>query len=106
MEDTTMTEQQQKIAHAMDELKRARDELRVKLNLLGKDARDVLGDAENRVRKLEAKIAEVGEATLKEVAAAVTYVREKLAKAREQAEQSGKKEEIKTPPKDASTPTA
>jgi hypothetical protein len=55
----------------------------VKLNLLGKDAREMVADAENRVKKVEARIVQLGEVMLKEVSAAIAYLREKVAKVKE-----------------------
>lgn len=53
-------------------------------------------EAESRVKKVEAKIVELGEVALKEASAALAYVREKIAKAKEpEAKKDEKKEEKK-----------
>ena len=80
---TEQQKQQEKISNAHEDLKRVREELRVKLNLLGKDAREMVADAENRVKKMEARIVELGEVMLKEVSAAIAYLREKLPQVKE-----------------------
>jgi hypothetical protein len=74
------TEIEKKVGRALTELKRTRDELRVKMNLLGKDAGDVLESAEEVARFLETKLTDIGEAAVQDAKAAVAFVREKLDK--------------------------
>jgi len=95
---TEQQKQQEQISNALQDLKRAREELRVKLNLLGKDARGMVADAENRVKKVEARIVELGEVMLKEVSAAIAYLREKLGKVKEpEKKEKNEKTEEKKP---------
>ena len=75
-----MESQQEKFTRAKEELKRSREELRAKISLIGKDAGDVLKDAEDLAKLIEAKLTMVGEAAMKETQAAVAVVREKLQK--------------------------
>ena len=83
MDDAEQQKQQEQISNALEDLKRAHEGLRAKLNLLGKDAREVVADAENHVKKVEARIVQLGEVMLKEVSAAIAYLREKLPKVKE-----------------------
>jgi molecular chaperone GrpE (heat shock protein) len=85
--------QQEKISKALEELRKAREDLRGKIAVLGKDAKGVLADTENLVRKAEARILEVGENSLKELSLALIRVRDRVAKLRE----AEKKEEEKKP---------
>ena len=71
---------EKRVKDAFEEIRRTRDELRVKMNLLGKDAGDVLKDAEDVAKFLEAKLTEIGEVAVKEAKHAVALVKEKVDK--------------------------
>jgi len=79
-------EPEKKVARAFEELKKAREELRIKMAALGKDAGDVLKDAEDLVKFIEAKLTEIGEAAVKDAQSVVIFVREKVAKLAREAE--------------------
>lgn len=76
--ETQKTEIEKKVSHAFEEIKRTRDELRVKMNLLGKDAGDVLKDAEDVLKFLESELVKIGDVAVKEAKRAVGLVRERV----------------------------
>jgi hypothetical protein len=77
-----MKEIQDRLEHAFDEVRRLRDELRVKLNLLGKDARDALADAEELLETAERKLEIAVRRLRAEAQAARDFVRERIDRAR------------------------
>ncbi len=74
------TEAEKRFHRAMEELKKTREELRAKMSALGKDAGDVLKDAEDLRKLVEAKLVEIGEAAVKEAQSVVAFVHDKLQK--------------------------
>ena len=79
-------EPEKKVARAFEELKKAREELRIKIKLLGKDAGDVLKDTEDLVKFIELKLSEIGEAAVKDAQSVLAFAREKIAKLGAEAE--------------------
>ena len=72
-----MTKARVRIEEMMNELRRERDELRVRLHLAKLEASDEWKELESKLVKLEAKAAKLGNATAeasKDVAAAVTLL--------------------------------
>ncbi|HTO07335.1 MAG TPA: hypothetical protein VMR86_09805 [Myxococcota bacterium] len=62
-----MAELDERLKKEIDALRTLRDELRVKLNLASKDARDAFESAEKTWRKLEGRIRLVGRESKKEL---------------------------------------
>jgi hypothetical protein len=79
-------EPEKKVARAFEELRKAREELKVKMSQLGKDAGDVLKDTEDLVKFIELKLSEIGEAAVKDAQSVVGFVREKIGKLAAEAE--------------------
>jgi uncharacterized protein YukE len=62
-----MADVDEKLNREVEALKTLRDELRVQLNLAGKEARDLFAAAEKSWQKLEARLRLVGRETKKEL---------------------------------------
>lgn len=62
-----MADRDEKLNREIEALKTLRDELRVQLNLAGKDARDLFAAAEKSWQKLEGRLRLVGRETKKEL---------------------------------------
>jgi hypothetical protein len=63
-----MADLEERMKQELEALRTLRDELRVKLNLASKDARDAFESAEKTWRKLEARVRLVGRESRKELA--------------------------------------
>lgn len=63
---------------ALRELKKMREELQVKVNLLGKDAGDVLREAQAVLELIEAKMCEVRKAARRDAQKALAQVRGRM----------------------------
>jgi SMC interacting uncharacterized protein involved in chromosome segregation len=83
MKDLTMSEMQERIQEMLEDLKRERDELRVKISLAKLEASSEWREVERKIDKLEAKAREVGGATVeasKDVGAAARLLGEEIRK--------------------------
>ncbi len=72
-EETIMSEVKTKVQHEIDELRRVRDELRVRIHLAKAEAKDRWDELEHQFRRLESKghqIAQASQEPLRDVAAA------------------------------------
>ena len=78
-----MSEMQERIQEMLEDLKRERDELRVKISLAKLEASSEWREVERKIDKLEAKAREVGGATVeasKDVGAAARLLGEEIRK--------------------------
>ena len=78
-----MTDLKDRIEEMLEELRRERDELRVKLSLAKLEASDEWREIEQKLHKLEAKAREVGDATAeasKDIGAAAGRLGEEIRK--------------------------
>lgn len=73
------TDIEKRVSHAFKELRQTRDELRKKVNVLGKDAGDVLiKDVEDMARFLETKLLEIGEIAVTEAKRALASLHDRV----------------------------
>jgi len=66
--DADQTPLRQKLRGRLDELQTLRDELRVRLHLMGMDAKDAMTDLEPRIDRAEADLDRVGDEALDRLA--------------------------------------
>lgn len=72
---------------AADELKKMREEVRAKVKQLGKEAGEVVKEAEELLKLIEVKLATIGELALKDTQQAVATVGVKLQSLKKKLEQ-------------------
>jgi hypothetical protein len=72
-------EPEKKVARAFEEMRRAREELRAQVGVLGKEAEEL-------VKLLEVRLAAIAEAAFEDAQAGVAFVRDKVAKLAAEAE--------------------
>ena len=72
---------------AVDELKKMREEVRAKVKQLGKEAGEVIKEAEELLKLIEVKLATIGELALKDTQQAIAAVGVKLQALKKKVEQ-------------------